>query len=288
MKYSSLITLVFAISSSYISAQTTVSLAAEKDNTIYEEDGNLSNGIGLYFIAGLTNNGDSRRGLLQYDLSTIPAGVTITNVNLKTYCYRTKDPASSAPVQMHRVLQDWGETTSTVPSKEGKGTSASPGDATWTDNFFGASAWTTAGGDYVPSISATVTATDDSPVDWSSSQMITDVQGWLDGTAPNHGWIFIGDEMSNGSVVWFYSRQGTNNPPVLEISYDSSALCNSTTEILQGQISSGTYQASQEVIIDLGTISAGATVVVRAGNCITISPDSEFIGETELSIGPCQ
>ena len=62
--------------------QTTVSLTAVADNTMYSESGNVSNGAGTFCFTGRTNNGDIRRALVRFDLSSIPAGSTIDSVSL--------------------------------------------------------------------------------------------------------------------------------------------------------------------------------------------------------------
>ena len=50
-----------------------VSLAPQKDNTLYEDGkGFLSNGQGIYFFTGRTAAPSLRRGLIAFDLSSIP------------------------------------------------------------------------------------------------------------------------------------------------------------------------------------------------------------------------
>ena len=63
----------------------TATLVASRDNTLYESStGSLSNGSGTYLFAGRTDvSSELRRGLLYFDLSSIPAG---SNVEVRMQC----------------------------------------------------------------------------------------------------------------------------------------------------------------------------------------------------------
>ena len=54
------------------------------DNTLYENDqGDLSNGVGVHMFAGTTNGGAFRRALIAFDITSgVPAGSIITGVSL--------------------------------------------------------------------------------------------------------------------------------------------------------------------------------------------------------------
>jgi len=56
---------------------------------------------------------------------------------------------------------------------------------------------------------------------WTSSQMAADVQAWLDGTAPDFGWVVIGNETTADSAKRFDSREHSTpaNRPKLTIVY---------------------------------------------------------------------
>jgi hypothetical protein len=62
--------------------------------------------------------------------------------------------AQPEPVNLHRVLADWGEGASNANAEEGRGAPSQPGDATWLHTFYDTAFWTSPGGDFDPAISA--------------------------------------------------------------------------------------------------------------------------------------
>jgi hypothetical protein len=113
----------------------TATLTPVKDNTLYQDDfGALSNGKGIYVFAGATNGGLLRRAVVAFDVSSIPAGSTITSASLQLRL--TKTISGNTPVTLNRLLQDWGEGASDAGNQEGQGAGSEPGDATWIHAFY--------------------------------------------------------------------------------------------------------------------------------------------------------
>ena len=173
-----------------------------------------------HFFVGTNSNSSPRRTLIQFNVaSTIPAGATVTDVEL-TLTLGASAATSGAPpasIELRRVLASWGEGSTgngTGLSGVGQGFPASPGDATWSSPFFGSNLWTNAGGDFeaINSGSQLVgAATLDVPYTWGSTpQMVADVQGWLDTPASNEGWILLGPEVTPQTARIFYSREASN------------------------------------------------------------------------------
>jgi FtsP/CotA-like multicopper oxidase with cupredoxin domain len=190
----------------------TITLSALKDNTLFESPtGALSNGIGGSMYVGRTdeNQYSLRRGLIAFDLSSIPAGSTVTAATLTLYMDRTR--ASGTPVTLHRLLASWGEgaSNSTV-NGGGQGAPAQPGDATWLHRFFSTQLWATPGGDYNTTASATLTVAGNGTYSWTSATLAADVQAWVNTPAVNHGWMIRGVETSSGTAKRFVSREGSN------------------------------------------------------------------------------
>lgn len=201
------------------------SFGADRDNTIYEAPSGAgqSNGLHPGLFAGNTSAGDARRALIRFDLSSIPAGATITSVELRLWV--TSHPLGVIelhPVAVHRVTSDWGEGTSNSGGAGGIGAAATSGDATWDNAIEPSTAWGTPGGDFVAAASDTqnvgVTST---RATWSGAGLIADVQGWVDQSFANHGWILIGEEVVTRTARRFGSREHplTTRQPVLVVGY---------------------------------------------------------------------
>jgi hypothetical protein len=192
-----------------------------KDNTLYEYDpaeGDHSNALGNHFFAGETAMGELRRGVLAFDIAgSIPSGSTILGVTLSLNMSRT---GSDTPrnVELHKLLADWGEGTSVAPGEEGDGAPATTNDATWRHRFFDTIFWTTEGGDFSGTVSASQPVGAVGVYTWSSSQMRADVQSWLDDPASNFGWLVLGDESDILTAKRFDTRESAS-PPVLSITY---------------------------------------------------------------------
>src|SRR4051794_2310487 len=199
----------------------TVNLNPSKDNTLYEYDpldGDKSNALGLHFFAGETGMNELRRGVLAFDISNhIPLGAVITAASLSIHMSRA--PTTNAyAMELHKLLAAWGEGTSVAPGEEGDGAPATPLDATWRHRFFDTVFWSTEGGDFSATVSASQSVGGIGPYTWSSAQMIADVQSWLDNPASNFGWLVLGDETAAATAKRFDTRESTA-PPVLTIEY---------------------------------------------------------------------
>lgn len=208
------------------SAQTTVNLSATADNTIYDDFSTNSNGAGPNFTAGTNSGLGIRRALIRFNIaaSGIPTGAIITAVTLKLNLNKTK--SNTDLVSLYKLNSNWGEGTSNAGDPDGQGATATTNDATWFCRFSdGAggctSSWVTAGGDFNGSASATTSIPPTLGIyNWSSAQMIADVQSWLNTPSTDFGWIIRSDESYIRSANRFDSRQGAV-PPVLTITYNN-------------------------------------------------------------------
>lgn len=221
----------------HLTAQTTAPpIYPDKDNSIYQEGGGVSNGSGEFLFAGQTKSPNSmaRRALLHFDIaSTIPSGVTITAVELDIFINKIPPSGSTPNLTIHLVDQDWGEGTSNASGAEGSGTTATCEDATWLQTFYreisctGTSDnWTNAGGDFNATISSQVTApnTTGQITFPSTTNLVSDVQNWLDNPSTNYGWMIRGDEAATFNARRFGSSTGaTQERPFLTITYTTAA-----------------------------------------------------------------
>ncbi len=204
----------------------TVSLQASRDNTLYQDLlGQTSNGQGTGFFVGVTNGDNHRRGLLRFDLSTIPAGSTVTGVVLQLHL--SHSISFDNPAELRRALQDWGEGTSIAPEPGGRGTAATQGDATWLHTFYSGQFWSAPGGapgvDFSNTVSATtIVGAGQAFYTWGSTpELIADTQAWLDNPASNFGWFILGDESALGTAKRFDTREAVDPTlrPVLTVTY---------------------------------------------------------------------
>lgn len=204
-----------------------VVLDAEKDATIYEEgNGTNANGSGSYLFTGRTesqNGSAERRALIAFPITeAVPEGSTIASVSLELTMSRTQSGAQS--IRLHRVLEDWSEGPSDPPGQEGGGTAAVAGDVTWIHRDFSETLWTTSGGSFAQSASATVQVAGEGSYSFSSTpELVADVQGWLDDPSSNFGWALVVESPPTGSAKRFNSREHVpaSSRPKLTISYEA-------------------------------------------------------------------
>lgn len=185
-------------------------LTSTKDNTIYDTSPPSSNGAGAHLFVGNTNQGVSRRALLAFDIAgNVPPSSTILSVTLQLQMSRSN--AGPTDVALHLLQADWGEGTSNAAGNEGGGATPSTGDATWQHTFFNTQLWQNQGGDFNATASATTAVAGPGLYRWGvTTEMVNDVQGWLDDPASNFGWILVGNEGANGTAKRFDAKENSS------------------------------------------------------------------------------
>ncbi|MDB5224353.1 MAG: type sorting protein [Chitinophagaceae bacterium] len=211
--------------SSPVFGQTTVVLSAAKDNTIFQNYLQYSNGSGNEFAIGNNDSYQSRRSLIKFDVAaSVPVGATITAVTLiLNVAQNFRGPHDA---KLYKLLTDWGEGTSTANGYAGQGNTATGNDATWNcakavaGGATCVTAWTAAGGDFSATLSANTTVDQGSPA-WTGLQMVADVQSWLSSPSNNFGWTIIGDESIAYTPIFFASRENSTTAiqPQLSVTY---------------------------------------------------------------------
>ena len=144
----------------------------------------------------------------------------VTGVSLTMTMSRTV--SSTFDVELHRVLADWQEGTADADGNEGSGADAGQGDVTWTQRVFKSLDWDAPGGDYSSGASATVAVAGIASYTWeSTSQLVADVQNWLDDPAANFGWLLLCDESTSRTTKRFDSKDNLDSTtrPVLTVEY---------------------------------------------------------------------
>lgn len=199
--------------------EVTRTITADKDNTMYSENSN-SNGAGSNLFAGQTSGGNRRRALLHFNLSSIPAGATVTAVTLNLY--NNKQAFSAAGITIYKATADWGEGTSHGLGAEGQGAAATTGDATWATRMYPSTFWTTPGGDFVttPTITADTIVSGVNAL--AGANFITDVQSFVANAATNFGWVITGSaEGTDNTTLRFGSKDNSDaaQRPTLTVTY---------------------------------------------------------------------
>lgn len=149
----------------------------------------------------------AKNGLLQFDLTGIPAGAVITSAALDIYAESSANAGSI--LSAYRLIQGWLEGTTSAPS-------ASTDGASW-DKYDAVNSWSTAGGDYnlTPVSQTTMAAT----VGWYSLNLTAPVAGWVDGTIPNFGLLLrAGSGFGSASFTSSDSADAIHRPK-LTINY---------------------------------------------------------------------
>jgi hypothetical protein len=177
------------------------------------------------------SEGDQRNAVISWeDLSSIPEGSTITGVTISIYFTGS---SATYPVVCRRILQSWLED-----------------QVTWNSRSTGNS-WATAGCKGSTDRSDTQSASTNMVASagwntWSSSQLITDVQNFIDGVYNNYGWIFQREDTnSNTYTTWATSEYGTAEyRPKITITYTESSSSSSSVSSSSSSSSSKSSSSS--------------------------------------------
>jgi hypothetical protein len=191
---------------SVLEAVADVTLFAEQSGgTTYDA---VADGRGPNLWTSVIVAGVVRRALVRFDLSALPPGSQVLEVQLEAFMVRLREPQT---IGLHRLTSSWGEGAANG-GEAGVGAPATPGDATWSHRFWPSQPWSTRGGDYLLSASAsTPVAGWPAPVVWTSTPaLVDDVQGWVENPASNHGWIMIGNESGGQNATRLGSRENSS------------------------------------------------------------------------------
>lgn len=184
-------------------ADTTL-FANQSGDTAYDA---TSDGSGPNIWTAVLASGTTRRALIRFDLSAIPAGSRVVSASLVFFVVRARDEHNTS---LHRVLAAWGEGASNG-GDAGVGAPAQPGDATWSHRIWPSTPWAQRGGDFVATVSA-LRSVGFGPASYtfeSTPALVADVQAWLQAPTSNHGWIMIGDELGLQNAKRIASRNSS-------------------------------------------------------------------------------
>ena len=192
----------------------TVTLEASQDTTINSGAPSLNYGDCYELTTsrgGASDLGDWRL-LIQFDLSAIPAGVTIDSAELRLA--KLSGDNAGVDFNIHRATSAW---------DEGLGScGGSTYEANWNLRQTSTS-WATPGGDYILTPLATVHITVNGIYSWSGSDLTTVVSSWYQGTMSNNGFIGGSPQAGTDACVFASREAGTMaDRPKLVVSYSTS------------------------------------------------------------------
>ena len=206
----------------------TVTINPVADTSLFENnpDNNLG-GIG-FFPVGFTviTQGKQARGLVKFDVSSIPPGSTITSAQLALHSANSGPRPGNLTVGIHRALVSWTEGDNEGQGSGELGSFADEGESSWNRRFAPSTTWGAPGGqagaDYVSAASTTFSLPQVGAATASGAQLAADIQTWVNNSQTNFGWFLIPqNDVPNRQVV---SSEGGANQPRLTITYDEPVL----------------------------------------------------------------
>lgn len=203
----------------------TVTLVPIADTTLHQKFPDQNVGGHFDFAAGAIMSGERTRALLRFDFAgKLPVTATINSAKLTLQVTRQpSNGGSDSMFELRRVKKSWGEGTQLSSS----GAPAAEGEATWNSRLHPNMAWTTpggaAGGDFAEMPSAmTLVSGRGAHAFASNSQLVADVQSWLENPAENFGWVLMSREENKPETARrFASREDPANAPTLTIDYST-------------------------------------------------------------------
>lgn len=204
-------------------------LDAAADTVLFAENDNGSNGFGPYLFAGNTASGNNfapRRSLIKFNVSALPEGAQAVSAALTLV--ENKTIVGAKTFTLHRATTGWAEGTSDSGDPGGIPAPAQFGDATWRYNQvtgtspYAGTEWTTPGGDFVATASASTSVNSSGPYTWNAAAMAGDVNTWITDPAVNHGWLLKGPEAASTTEAKRFASKDyviANDRPKLAITY---------------------------------------------------------------------
>ncbi|MFT3753091.1 MAG: DNRLRE domain-containing protein [Paludibacter sp.] len=209
-------------------ATVVTTIRSSKDNTLIQTaDGSKSNGKNIINVGttGQATGINIRRGLVAFDLSSVPASTIIDSAKL-VMSYSTGTASTDISLEVHKMDADWGEGTSS--STGGVGANSSTNNATWLHTFYNTALWATPGGDFDSNAASiqSVLSTDVSAT-FRGRELTKNVQDWITNPTSNYGWLLKSTNETLASIVVKFNSRETayaeDLKPTLFVYYQSLA-----------------------------------------------------------------
>ncbi len=179
-----------------------------------------------YFDSGTDGFGGIRRGLLRFDLSSLPSGVTITSAVVQLTVVKVPSGGGvDSVVDLFRLTGAWGEGTNVSPVGSSKGAPAASGEATWNAREQNVANWTVPGAtsDAAGTASASTPVSSLGLYSWSGQGLVNDLRYWQTNSAQNFGWLVRSEsEGTFHTARGFGAREGSAGG-TLQVGYSPAA-----------------------------------------------------------------
>jgi hypothetical protein len=206
-----------------------VTLHPSADTTLFETNPDNNLGATTNFVSGTTAGfllePFRSRALIRFDVAgAIPAGAVVTSATLTLTVVKIPQAPINSAFDLHRMLVRWGEGN----KGDKTGSQATIGEATWNSRLFLVPQWGTPGGkagtDFATDTSGSTFVSGLGPYTFATtSNLVADVQFWLDNTNSNFGWILISEDEATASTARrFASREAGAIGPALTVEYTAS------------------------------------------------------------------
>lgn len=188
-----------------------------KDSWMDQRNPSRNNGGNASLICdGETNR--AGRPIIQFNLSAIPSGATVTNANLRLVATAAQNN-TAFNLSLHRITNNWDEGTQNNAN----------GISNWTQRLItGPVLWTTAGGDFNATAEGTTSVSTTGTYNWTGGTINTMIQNWVNGTNTNYGMLlkFATEGTGNEAKTFSSNNNGTaTNRPLLTFDYTTPGTC---------------------------------------------------------------
>lgn len=239
-----------------------------KDTTLQQQFPNNNAGTSAGLSSAQRTTSVSAKTLIQFDISSIPAGAVIVSATLRLYVAISGDATKNNTV--HRGLVDWYE------GDQANGITTIDGSVWNYRNYIGSVAWSggaggAAGTEYVSSATGTFAAGGSG---YQSADVTADVQNFYATPANNKGWWIVGQSGATGTKQWASSEHPSSGiRPELVIVYTISETAAPT-------------EASSVSDTVAPTVSAGYLLEPSAAEAVADKSDPTVAigGETVLGV----
>ncbi len=205
-------------------AITTVIITADKDAFIISGSAADNNaGAETAVTAGQVGSSGLntiRRGLIAFDIAgNIPAGAIILTATFNLSVVQSPSGGGiNSTFGLYQITTEWLEGTKTGTS----GSAATAGEVTWNSAKHITTTWTTAGGDFIVTPSASTAVTGNGAYTWNStSDMVANVQNWLNSPSTNYGWLLKSDDEATAFTARRFGAKEGGAPAILTVQYFS-------------------------------------------------------------------